>query len=78
MQKYWGNGFATETAKAAIKYGFKTLGANEIFGSVHVENTQSRKVLEKCGLIFTEKFYWKDLPCDWLKITKEDWLTLQQ
>lgn len=78
MPKYWGKGYATESAKAALKYGFETLGATEIFGSAHIENTKSRRALEKCGLTFIEKFYWKDIPCDWLKITKEEWLILQQ
>ncbi len=73
-QKYWGKGYATESAKAAIKYGFEEMQLTEIIGSANVHNTQSRKALEKCGLTFVEQFYWKDILCDWLKITKEEWL----
>lgn len=73
-QKYWGKGYATESAKAALRYGFETLQLTEIIGSANVNNTQSRKALEKCGLTFVEQFYWKDILCDWLRITKEEWI----
>jgi RimJ/RimL family protein N-acetyltransferase len=71
--KYWGKGYATESAKAAIHYGFNQLNLNEIIGTANVENIKSRRALEKCGLKYIEKFMWKDIPCDWLKITKEEW-----
>ena len=71
---YWGNGYATESCKVALEYGFKTLQANEIIGACHEKNKVSRRVLEKCGLKFVEKFIYKsELTCDWLKITKEEW-----
>jgi ribosomal-protein-alanine N-acetyltransferase len=77
MPKYWGKGYATESAKAAIRYGFEQLQLTEIIGSANVENTRSRRALEKCGLTYVEQFYWRDIKCDWLRITKEDWLKQQ-
>jgi RimJ/RimL family protein N-acetyltransferase len=71
---YWGKGYATESAKAALKYGFITLNANEIIGIANEENIASRRALEKCGLKFVNQFIWKNIKCDWLKITKEEWL----
>jgi RimJ/RimL family protein N-acetyltransferase len=73
MPQYWGKGYATESAKAAIKYGFEELGLTEIIGSANVENIKSRRALEKCGLTFVETFYWNEILCDWLHITREDW-----
>lgn len=74
MPKYWGKGYARESGKVALKFGFETLGLNEIIGTCHEENIASRKALENCGLTFVEKFVYKNqLPCDWLKITKEQW-----
>jgi [ribosomal protein S5]-alanine N-acetyltransferase len=73
MPKYWGKGYATESAKAAIDYGFTQLKLNEIIGSANVENTRSRRALEKCGLTFVEQFYWHGIHCDWLHISKEKW-----
>lgn len=77
IPKYWGKGYATESAKAAIRYGFEQLQLTEIIGSANVENTRSRGALEKCGLTYVEQFYWKDIKCDWLQITKEEWLKQQ-
>lgn len=73
IPKYWGKGYATESARAAIAYGFKRFQMNEIIGSANVENVRSRRVLEKCGLKYVEQFMWKDILCDWLKITMEEW-----
>jgi [ribosomal protein S5]-alanine N-acetyltransferase len=74
---YWGKGYATESAKAAIQYGFNELKLTEIIGMVHQDNKASRNVLEKCGLTFVEQFTWKELTCDWLKITKSEWKHIQ-
>lgn len=73
MPQYWGKGYATESAKAALEYAFNTMKLKEVIGTCHEENKASRKVLEKCGLKFVEKFLWKNITCDWLKITKEEW-----
>lgn len=77
-KKYWGKGYATESAKAGLEYGFTTLGLKEIIGTAHIENKASRKALEKCGLTFVEKFDHKlYIRCDWLKITREQWRELK-
>lgn len=55
------------------------MNLKEIIGSAHVENTKSRRTLEKCGLKFVEQFYYKEqLLCDWLKITKDEWEMLRE
>ena len=78
IPKYWGRGYATESTKSALEYAFTTMNLKEVIGTCHEENSASRKVLEKCGLQFVEKFDYKnELTCDWLKITKEEWLQLQ-
>jgi len=71
--KYWGKGYATESAMAAIEFGFTKLDLVEIIGTANIENKASRRALEKCGLTFIENFYWKDIKCDWLRITIEEW-----
>lgn len=48
----WGNGFATETAKALVKFGFEHLGLDEVFATVDDEHTRSINVLHKAGLKF--------------------------
>ena len=50
MKKYWGQGFATESAIATLNYGFKRLNLQRIVGRALPENKASIKVLEKCGM----------------------------
>ena len=50
---YWGQGYATEAARAAIKYGFETLNLGQIIGLTHPENKASQNVLKKCGMGYT-------------------------
>ncbi len=50
-----GRGYATEAARAAIAFGFGTCHLPVIIGLVHPENVASVRVLEKCGLTFTDR-----------------------
>ena len=50
---YWGHGFATEAARAAIDYAFGDLGHQVLFSGARVSNPASRRVLEKCGFQWT-------------------------
>ena len=54
-KQFWGRGFATEGAKAALEYGFRTLGLSQIIGLTHPENTASQNVLKKCGMRYIEQ-----------------------
>jgi RimJ/RimL family protein N-acetyltransferase len=51
----WGRGYASEAARAAIEYGFGTVGLQQIIGLVHQDNVASISVLEKCGLGFADR-----------------------
>lgn len=73
IPRYWGKGYATESAKAALEYGFTKMQLDEIIGTCNEQNLASRRALEKCGLTFVRKFQLDALTCDWLKITKGDW-----
>jgi RimJ/RimL family protein N-acetyltransferase len=46
---HWGNGFATEAARALIDAFFAYSGGTELSASARVINPDSRRVLEKCG-----------------------------
>lgn len=50
---FWGQGLATEAAKAAVVYGLETARLDFIIGLVHPLNIGSQRVLEKSGLAFT-------------------------
>jgi RimJ/RimL family protein N-acetyltransferase len=46
---YWGQGYATEAARAVIDYAFGTLQYPALQAGARVNNPASRRVLEKCG-----------------------------
>lgn len=50
FEQYWNIGFATESAKACLEYGFNELDLEEIVGRAMKENLASIRVLEKIGL----------------------------
>lgn len=50
--EYWRKGYATESAMAALEYGFNDLQLPVIYGTANIDNKASIHVLEKCGLKF--------------------------
>jgi RimJ/RimL family protein N-acetyltransferase len=46
----WGNGHATEAAEAALAFGFRTAGLDEIVSFTATGNTRSRRVMERIGM----------------------------
>jgi len=47
----WGRGYATEAARAALDYGFDTLGLPEIVAVTVPANLRSRRVMERLGMV---------------------------
>jgi RimJ/RimL family protein N-acetyltransferase len=47
---YWGRGYATAAARAALDYGFNTLGLAEIVAVTVPPNIRSRRVMERLGM----------------------------
>jgi RimJ/RimL family protein N-acetyltransferase len=52
--EYWGRGYATEGARAVLRFGFEQAGIPEIVSFTTVENRRSRRVMEKLGMTRTE------------------------
>lgn len=46
----WGQGFASEAARALVRYGFEVLDLNRIQAHHMVRNPASGRVLENCGM----------------------------
>src|SRR5262245_55702636 len=46
---YWGQGFATEAARAVIDFFFEESCAEQLYAGARVANPASRNILEKCG-----------------------------
>lgn len=47
---YWGQGLATEAARAMVDYGFRELGLHRIWAVTIADNLGSKRVLEKLGM----------------------------
>ena len=47
---HWGNGYATEAARAMVAYGFQTLGLHRVFASCLGDNEASWRLMERLGM----------------------------
>jgi RimJ/RimL family protein N-acetyltransferase len=52
LEKFWGKGFAYESAAAVMEYGRSVLGINRIVAITSPDNEGSIRVLSKLGLRF--------------------------
>jgi ribosomal-protein-alanine N-acetyltransferase len=73
IRKYWGKGYATETANATLKYAFGTLQLTTVYAMADVKNDASNKILKKVGLQCIKTFDYEGEANNWYKITKEEW-----
>lgn len=55
-KRFWRKGYATEGARACLKYGFETLQLNEIVATCPAINTPSENVMIKAGMTFSGLF----------------------
>ena len=75
FENHWNIGFATESAKACLKYGFEKLSLKSIVGRAMVENVASIKVLEKIGLKYDKEFNFDENKGLIFKIKKDKAIT---
>jgi RimJ/RimL family protein N-acetyltransferase len=53
-RSFWGKGYATEAARASLRFGFEHFNLDHIIALVHPDNLASRRVIEKCGMTCVE------------------------
>jgi RimJ/RimL family protein N-acetyltransferase len=49
VRRWWGHGYATEGARAALAYAFTTLNKDRVISLIHQENLASIRVAERLG-----------------------------
>ena len=78
----WGQGYATEGARALVRLAFTGLGVREVVATTMAVNTGSRRVLEKAGLRYAHTVHldWPE-PLDGnehgdveYRLLREEWL----
>lgn len=47
---HWGNGYASEAARACMDYAFRKLAIEKLVSLIRAENTPSRRVAERNGM----------------------------
>lgn len=62
FRRFWGQGYATESGRACLEYGFKQLELDEIIAHVVKVNFGSVRVLEKLGFSNWQPFDFEGLP----------------
>ncbi len=84
---FWGHGYATEGAKAALTYAFETLHLQEVVSFTTISNTRSRRVMERLSMHHKEEedFDHPKLPEGHplkrhvlYRITSQEWATIWQ
>lgn len=74
LKPYWGMGLATESAWAALKYGFEVAQLNRVVAIAKPENIASRRVMEKIGMKYEKEAYYYDNDVVYYSITQQTYL----
>ncbi len=69
----WGQGLATEAARACREYGFMKFAAERVVSIIRVENISSRRVAEKNGMAVWKEITRAGLPHVVYAISREQW-----
>ena len=49
-RRWWGQGLATEAARAIIDWGFRRFRLHKVYARAHVDNERSWRVMERLGM----------------------------
>ena len=74
LPEFWGKGYATESGKAVLEYGFNQMNLDAIYACVDIENFNSDKILkDKLGFELKGTFIdpLDDATCNWYELEKE-------
>ncbi|MCK7615982.1 GNAT family N-acetyltransferase [Roseibium sediminicola] len=81
-QSAWGKGYASEAARAWLRFGFETVGLEEIVSFTIPDNLPSQKVMKRIGMArdlagdFRHPAIPEDHPCSMhvlYRLSKADW-----
>ncbi|MGA9212045.1 GNAT family N-acetyltransferase [Kaistella sp.] len=74
LPEFWGKGYATESGRAVLEYGFNKMNLDKIYACADIQNVDSNKIL-KDKLGFEEQGTFIDnldnATCHWYELVKE-------
>jgi len=71
--RFWGQGYATEAARAVITHLFNSFEIPAVTAEIHPRNAASRRLVERLG--FSLVGHDADADDDLFEITRADWLS---
>lgn len=75
LPEYWGMGYAYETLIKIVYYAFNSLKSKSLIAITQSKNMQSRKLIEKCGMLLKEKKVMFDEEQSIYHLSKENYLS---
>lgn len=72
-KRFWGKGYATESAIQSVNYGFEEMNLKSIYAMANIKNKGSINALTKTGLKITGEVELMEIPCYWFEITRREW-----
>lgn len=71
-KRWWGRGYASEAASAAVRYGFERLALDPIVAVTRPTNAASRRVLQKLGFSYVRDAVFYNGPAAYYELHKQD------
>ncbi|WP_087024035.1 GNAT family N-acetyltransferase [Thaumasiovibrio subtropicus] len=71
---YWGKGYASEAASAAMAWAFNELGVKALISIIHPDNHASKRLAERLGEVFSHQQTVLGTCCDIYQIDRETYL----
>ena len=72
-RSFWGKGYATEGARAALRFAFGRLAQPHVISLIHPENAASIRVAERLGERRLDSVAVMGKPALVFRITREEW-----
>jgi RimJ/RimL family protein N-acetyltransferase len=73
VRAHWGQGYATEAARACRDHGFRTYPVSHIISIIDPKNTPSIRVAQRNGMTLWKDAMFKGFMDHIFRITREEW-----
>jgi len=73
LPEWWGRGFATEAARACLRFAFEEVGLERVLAGTDLPNTASSRVMKKLGMTFYEEIQAGEHKVSYFALRREDW-----